>query len=53
MSRKLVRFCTRVLQVYPALWTFVVVKGVEPTNNHTERVQAFGGIVAEELFWMP
>jgi transposase len=33
------RFCARLLKVYPALWTFVVVEGVEPTNNHVERVQ--------------
>jgi transposase len=33
------RFCSRLLKVYPALWTFVVVEGVEPTNNHVERVQ--------------
>jgi transposase len=36
---KLVRFCTRLLDVYPALWTFVIEEGVEPTNNHAERVQ--------------
>jgi transposase len=24
--------------VAPALWTFVVYAGVEPTNNHAERV---------------
>jgi transposase len=36
---KTARFCERVLSVYPALWTFVVVEGVEPTNNHAERVQ--------------
>ncbi len=33
------RFCTRLLTVYPALWAFVVIDGVEPTNNHAERVQ--------------
>jgi transposase len=33
------RFCKRLLGVYPALWTFVVVEGVEPTNNHVERAQ--------------
>jgi transposase len=33
------RFCARLLTVYPALWTFVAVEGVEPTNNHAERVQ--------------
>lgn len=25
--------------VYLALWTFVTVEGVEPTNNHVERAQ--------------
>jgi transposase len=38
-DRKTRRFCDRLLTVYPALWTFVVVEGVEPTNNHVERVQ--------------
>jgi transposase len=38
-DRKTKRFCDRLLTVYPALWTFVVVEGVEPTNNHAERVQ--------------
>jgi len=38
-DRKTQRFCARVLGVYPALWTFVVEEGVEPTNNHAERVQ--------------
>lgn len=38
-DRKTKRFCERLLAVYPALWTFVVVEGVEPTNNRVERVQ--------------
>jgi transposase len=38
-DQKTRRFCARLLSVYPALWTFVMVKGVEPTNNHAERVQ--------------
>jgi hypothetical protein len=37
-DKKLSRFCRRVLAVCPALWTFVVEEGVEPTNNHAERV---------------
>ena len=37
-NQKLARFCRRLLKVYPALWTFVRVEGVEPTNNHGERV---------------
>jgi transposase len=27
----------RLLYVYSALWTFTIVEGVEPTNNHAER----------------
>jgi transposase len=38
-DRKTQRFCARLIDRYPALWTFVVVEGVEPTNNHAERVQ--------------
>ena len=29
--------CREVLTVWPALWTFVLVAGVEPTNNAAER----------------
>lgn len=38
-DRKTKRFCDRLLRVYPALWTFIVVDGVEPTNNNVERAQ--------------
>jgi transposase len=38
-DRRTRRFHDRLLRVYAALWTFVVVEGVEPTNNHVERVQ--------------
>jgi transposase len=31
------RTCKRILKVAPALWTFVHVEGVEPTNNAAER----------------
>lgn len=31
------RTCERILKIEPALWTFVRVKGVEPTNNDAER----------------
>ena len=30
-------FATNLLKRWPALWTFTVVDGVEPTNNHAER----------------
>lgn len=35
--KKAARFCRNLLEVYPALWTFARVEGVEPTNNHAER----------------
>lgn len=31
------RTCERILKIEPALWTFVRVAGVEPTNNDAER----------------
>jgi len=36
-NKKAARFCRNVLGVYPALWTFARVEGVEPTNNVAER----------------
>jgi transposase len=35
---KAAAFCANVLAVEPALWTFVRREGVEPTNNHMERL---------------
>ena len=37
-DRKFARFCTRLRTDYLHLWTFVDTEGVEPTNNHAERV---------------
>ena len=34
---KTVRTCRQLLKVEPALWLFVSVEGVEPTNNASER----------------
>lgn len=31
-------FCANVLELEVALWTFVTMEGVEPTNNHMERL---------------
>ena len=31
------RFAGNLLKIWPALWTFVTVEGVEPTNNAAER----------------
>jgi transposase len=35
---KAATFCANVLEVLPAVWRFVVTEGIEPTNNHAERV---------------
>jgi transposase len=35
-------FCRNLLAVEPALWTFVRKEGVEPTNNHIERLLRSG-----------
>lgn len=35
---KVVTLCENLLAVEPALWTFLYVQGVEPTNNHAERM---------------
>jgi len=34
---KTVRTCRQIQKVEPALWLFVTVEGVEPTNNAAER----------------
>lgn len=38
-DKKVGRFCKRLFDVQESLWTFAYVEGVEPTNNHVERVQ--------------
>ncbi len=54
---KTVRTCRQLLKVEPALWLFVDVEGVEPTNNAAERAirpaviwrrTSFG---SQTLFW--
>jgi transposase len=37
-ARRAARFCRELLRLEPALWTFARVKGIEPTNNHAERM---------------
>ena len=34
---KAARFCKNILENYNALWTFLEIDDVEPTNNHAER----------------
>ena len=36
-TRRHRRFANNLIKVWPALWTFVTIEGVEPTNNPAER----------------
>lgn len=40
--------CTNLLAHFDALWTFVSVPGVEPTNNHAER-ELLGFVIWRKL----
>jgi transposase len=47
---KAAAFCANVLAVEPALWTFVRQEGVEPTNNHIERLLRSGVLWRKNAF---
>lgn len=36
--KRAAKFCRELLRLEPALWTFARVTGIEPTNNHAERM---------------
>lgn len=47
---KAATFCANVLELYPALWLFAAVEGVEPTNNHAERILRMGVLWRKNAF---
>jgi transposase len=47
---KAATFCANVLELLPAVWRFVVSDGVEPTNNHAERVLRRGVLWRKNAF---
>jgi transposase len=47
---KAATFCANLLAVEPALWTFAGVEGIEPTNNHAERVLRSGVLWRKNAF---
>jgi len=47
-TRRHGRFARNLLKLWPALWTFVTVEGVEPTNNAAER-SLRGPVIARKL----
>ncbi len=49
-DRKVMGFCDNLLTLYPALWLFAGIEGVEPTNNHAERVLRMGVLWRKNAF---
>jgi len=47
---KAATFCVNVLALYPALWLFAAIEGVEPTNNHAERILRMGVLWRKNAF---
>jgi transposase len=47
---KAATFCANVLVLYPALWLFAAIEGVEPTNNHAERILRLGVLWRKNAF---
>ena len=47
---KAATFCANLLVLYPALWLFATVDGVEPTNNHAERILRGGVLWRKNAF---
>lgn len=49
-NAKTATFCKNLLALEPALWTFARCEGVEPTNNHAERVLRTGVLWRKRSF---
>lgn len=49
-DHKVSAFCDNLLKIYPALWLFSGIAGVEPTNNHAERVLRLGVLWRKNAF---
>jgi transposase len=47
---KAATFCENLLALYPALWLFAACEGVEPTNNHAERIVRGGVLWRKNAF---
>jgi transposase len=47
---KAATFCANLLALYPALWLFTTMEGVEPTNNHAERILRLGVLWRKNAF---
>lgn len=49
-DKKAATFCANLLALYPALWLFAAIDGVEPTNNHAERILRSGVLWRKNAF---
>jgi len=47
---KAATFCDNLLALQPAVWRFVVTEGIEPTNNHAERLLRRGVLWRKSSF---
>jgi len=47
---KAATFCAKLLTLYSALWLFAAIEGVEPTNNHAERILRLGALWRKDAF---
>jgi transposase len=47
---KAATFCANLVEIYTALWLFASVEGVEPTNNHAERLLRTGVLWRKNAF---
>jgi transposase len=47
---KAATFCANLLVLYPAMWLFTKIDGVEPTNNHAERILRLGVLWRKNAF---
>lgn len=47
---KAATFCANLLALYPALWLFATTEGIEPTNNHAERLLRSGVLWRKNAF---
>ena len=49
-DHKVSAFCDNLRTLYPALWLFAGIEGVEPTNNHAERILRMGVLWRKNAF---
>ena len=49
-DKKAATFCANLVEIYPALWLFASVEGIEPTNNHAERLLRTGVLWRKNAF---